>query len=46
MKFLSAKKANDYYKRTKIGFAVNDGKYLTYIDDNEISYKKEQEVND
>jgi hypothetical protein len=35
MQFLNAKKANDYYKKNKQGFAVNDGKYLTDVDDRE-----------
>ena len=37
LKFLNAHKANDYYKKNKIGFEVNDGKYLTYVDDREVA---------
>ena len=29
------KKANDYYKNNKQGLAVNDGKFLNFIDDRE-----------
>lgn len=35
MQFLNAKKANDYYKKNKQGLAINDGKFLTFIDDRE-----------
>lgn len=40
MQFLNAKKANDYYKKNKQGFAVNDGKYLSYIDDSGLVRRK------
>lgn len=33
--FLSPHKANDYYKEKKIGFVVNDGKYIEFVDDRE-----------
>jgi len=35
LSFLNAHIANDYYKVHKEGVAVNDGKFIKYVDDRE-----------
>lgn len=36
MAFIQVRHLTADYKECQAGYAVNDGKYLTYIDDNEV----------
>ena len=38
MEFLTVHQVNNYYKSHKQGFEVNDGKYITLIDDGKGDY--------
>lgn len=39
MKFLKLHHVADYYKKYKLGYAVNDGKYQTYVDDRKADFE-------